>query len=254
MGRNIAQLLVAAGETVIDIPAKLASRVRVYSTGHGNKTDDTDAVAIARAALHGSNLRKVASDDSTVSLKLLSDRRRELVTARTQSACRLHRLFLELIPGGARTELSANHATGLLDDLDVIDTAGRTRVELAREHIVDIERLDAMTKAAGKRIAEAVKEPKMTVIDVYGVGPLNAALILGEVGDIARFATRDQFASFAATAPYRLHNWEEDKTVTGYNSKQAPLWSHPLNRGRLSRSARSADKSLRRQSDDASRR
>ena len=58
MGRNIAQRLVAVGETVIDVPAKLAARVRVYSTEHGDKTDDTDAVAVARAALHIRNLRQ----------------------------------------------------------------------------------------------------------------------------------------------------------------------------------------------------
>lgn len=48
IGRSIAQRLVAAGESVVDVPAKLATRVRVYSTGHGNKTDRADAVAIAR--------------------------------------------------------------------------------------------------------------------------------------------------------------------------------------------------------------
>ena len=141
----------------------------------------------------------------------LSDRRRELVAARTQSACRRHRLFLELIPGGARTELSAKHAASLLDDLDVTDTAGRTRVELAREHIADIQRLDTMIKVAGKRIAEAVKESKTSVIDVYGVGPLNAALIIGEVSDIARFATRDQFASFAGTAPLSVSSGDHNR-------------------------------------------
>lgn len=211
MGRNIAQLLVAAGETVIDVPAKLASRVRVYSTGHGNKTDDTHAVAFARAALHSRNLRRVVTDDSTVRLKLLSDRRRELVAARTQSACRLHRLFLELIPGGARTELTAKHPTGLLDGLDFTGPASRTRLELAREHITDIERLDSMIKTAGNRIAEAVQESKTSVIDVYGVGPLNAALNLDEVGDIARFATRDQFASFAGTAPLSVSSGDHNR-------------------------------------------
>jgi transposase len=49
VGRSIAQRLVAFDETVIDVPAKLATRVRVYSTGHGTKTDNTDAIAIARA-------------------------------------------------------------------------------------------------------------------------------------------------------------------------------------------------------------
>jgi transposase len=211
MGRNIAQRLVAAGETVIDVPAKLASRVRVYSTGHGNKTDDTDAVAVARAALHSRNLRRVTADDSTVRLKLLSDRRRELVGLRTQAACRVHRLFLELIPGGARTELSAAHATKLLDALQVTDVAGRTRVELAREHVADIERLDAMIKTAGKRITEAVKDAKTSVTDVYGVGPINGALILGEVGNIARFDTRDQFASYAGTAPLSVSSGDHNR-------------------------------------------
>ncbi|HUG09036.1 MAG TPA: transposase [Acidimicrobiia bacterium] len=55
IGRSIAQRLVAAGELVVDVPAKLATRVRVYSTGHGAKTDQTDAVAIARAALHSTH-------------------------------------------------------------------------------------------------------------------------------------------------------------------------------------------------------
>ena len=76
MGRNIAQLLAAAGETVIDVPAKLASRVRINSTGRGNKTDDTDAGAVARAALHSRNLRRVTADDSTVRLKTVDVRSR----------------------------------------------------------------------------------------------------------------------------------------------------------------------------------
>jgi hypothetical protein len=38
-GRSLAQRLVADGELVLDVPAKLAARVRVYSQGHGRKTD-----------------------------------------------------------------------------------------------------------------------------------------------------------------------------------------------------------------------
>ena len=141
VGRNIAQRLVACGEVVIDVPAKLATRVRVYSTGHGTKTDDTDAVAIARAAIHSRHLRHVQPDDANVALKLLSDRRTELVHARTQAVCRLHRLLRELIAGGARLELSAEHAFDLLTALDLEDPAGRMRVELGLEHVGDIARL-----------------------------------------------------------------------------------------------------------------
>jgi hypothetical protein len=77
IGGSVAQQLVAGGEMVVDMPAKLATRVRVYSTGHGTKTDQTDAVAIARAALHSKHLRIVRADDENVALKLLSDRRHE---------------------------------------------------------------------------------------------------------------------------------------------------------------------------------
>ena len=77
VGRSIAQRLVGFDERVYDVPAKLATRVRVYSTGHGSKTDNTDALAIARAALHSQHLRIVKPDDETVALKLLSDRRKE---------------------------------------------------------------------------------------------------------------------------------------------------------------------------------
>lgn len=50
-GRSLAQRLVVDGETVLDVPAKLAARVRVYSQGHGRKTDVDDAVSIGLAAL-----------------------------------------------------------------------------------------------------------------------------------------------------------------------------------------------------------
>ena len=41
-GRSLAQRLVADGEPVLDVPAKLAARVRVYSRGHGRKTGKDD--------------------------------------------------------------------------------------------------------------------------------------------------------------------------------------------------------------------
>lgn len=58
-GRSLAQRLVADGETVLDVPAKLAARVRVYSRGHGRKTDKDDAVSVGLAALDGTGIRLV---------------------------------------------------------------------------------------------------------------------------------------------------------------------------------------------------
>ena len=187
MGRNIAQRLVAVGETVIDVPAKLSTRVRVYSTGHGTKTDHTDAVAIARAAIHSKHLRLVRPDDPNVALKFLSDRRHEVVRSRTSSVCRLHRLIRELIPGGTRRDLTAQRAFDLVTALEVDDPANEMRVELALDHIDDIRRFDLHIDELTKRINATVKESKTTLVRIYGVGPLNAGLILGEVGDVSRF-------------------------------------------------------------------
>ena len=87
-GRSLAQRLVADGELVLDVPAKLAARVRVYSQGHGRKTDQDDAVSIGLAALDGSGVAPVAPDGVLASLRLLSDRREELCALRTQAVCR----------------------------------------------------------------------------------------------------------------------------------------------------------------------
>ena len=82
MGQLLAQRLVGAEEVVVDVPAKLATRVRVYSTGHGRKTDRHDAISIARAAVHARHL--VSRDGDRDALKLLTEHRRELVVARTR--------------------------------------------------------------------------------------------------------------------------------------------------------------------------
>lgn len=102
IGRQLAQRLVADGETVVDVPAKLSTRVRAMSTGHGRKTDPVDARAVAIVALRNGGLTGVTPDDDTVALRLLSERRRDLVRTRTQTVNRLHQLLLELVPAGAQ--------------------------------------------------------------------------------------------------------------------------------------------------------
>jgi transposase len=211
VGRSVAQRLIGAGETVVDVPAKLATRVRVYSTGHGNKTDRADAVAIARAALHSKHLRMVRPDDENVALKLLSDRRHELVASRTQSVCRLHRLIRELIPGGTPRALTAQRAEVLVSGLNVSDPAGKMRIELALDHIDDIKRFDLRLDQVTLKIHAAVKDSGSTLTRIYGVGPVTAGLILGEVGDVSRFPTRNHFASYTGTAPIAVSSGDNNR-------------------------------------------
>jgi Transposase len=101
LGRALAQRLVGDGERVVDVPAKLAARVRVLSVGHGRKSDPDDAVSVAEAARSVPALRRVAVEDQATVLHLVTKRRQELVAARTQAINRLHRLLMDLVPGGA---------------------------------------------------------------------------------------------------------------------------------------------------------
>jgi transposase len=105
LGRGIAQLLFTAGEPVLDVPAKLAAHARLLGTSSARMTDLADACSVAAAALHHRRLRPVALEDQTVVLRLLSDRRDDLVAERTRTLSRLHVLLADLHPA-APTESS----------------------------------------------------------------------------------------------------------------------------------------------------
>ena len=201
IGRHVAQRLVADGETVLDVPAKLSARARVFSTGHGRKTDATDAHSIAVVAVRTPGLAQVAVDGQLVALRLLADRRDELAGARTRTVNRLHRLLLELIPAGAPRFLSATQAKALLATVRPRDIAGRTRRQLAAELLAEIVVLDRKLKDSEKRLTDAVTATDSSLPNLYGVGPVGAARILGDVGDIARFRSKAHFASWTGTAP-----------------------------------------------------
>jgi len=208
VGRQLAQRLVADGERVIDVPAKLSTRVRVLDTGHGRKNDPADAHAVGVAALRRRGLTEMTLDDETVALRLLSDRRRELVRTRTQTLNRIHQLLMELIPSGAPKRLSATKAKQLIATVRPRDVAGRTRRAMVVEMIDDVVILDRKIKAVTKQIRDAVAATGTSLTDIIGVGPVIAATILGEVGDVSRFPSRHHFASFTGTAPVEASSGE----------------------------------------------
>ena len=123
---------------VAGVPAKLSARARVFSTGQGRKTGPAGAHWVALAGLHSPGLRVITADDATVALRLLADRRDELGTARAQTVNRLHRLLLELLPGGAKKFLSAAQARELLATVRPRDIAGKTRRRLAAGLITEL--------------------------------------------------------------------------------------------------------------------
>ena len=77
-GRPLAQRLLADGEHVVDVPAKLSARARLFDTGHNRKTDAHDAHAVAVVAVRTRGLRVLAYDEELEVLRMLVDRREEL--------------------------------------------------------------------------------------------------------------------------------------------------------------------------------
>ena len=211
IGRHVAQRLVADGETVLDVPAKLSARARVFATGQGRKTDPVDAHSVAVVALRTPGLRRVEIDDTTVALRLLVDRRDQLGRARTEVVSRLHHLLLELVPGGAKKDLSAPQARDLLNTVRPRDVVGKTRRRLASELIGDLTVIDKKIKAAKQELTELVAATGSRLLDLHGIGPSGAARLLGDIGDIHRFASRAHFASWNGTAPIDASSGDQNR-------------------------------------------
>ncbi|MDP9433956.1 MAG: IS110 family transposase [Actinomycetota bacterium] len=209
VGRHLAQRLVADGEPVLDVPAKLSARVRVFSTGQGRKTDATDAHSVAVVALRTPGLRAVRVDDATVALRLLVDRRDELGAARTLTVNRLHRLLVELVAGGAKKFLSATQAKALLATVRPRDVVGKTRRLLAAELVGELAAIDKKIKTANAQLTELVEATGSTLLELNGIGPSGAARLLGDIGDVSRFPSRGHFASWNGTAPLDASSGEQ---------------------------------------------
>ena len=208
-GRPLAQRLVAAGEEVLDVPAKLAARVRLFDTGHNRKTDALDAHSIAMVAVRTTGLRVLAADGDLEALRMLTDRRDELARHRVQTVNRLQRLLSELLPGHHKKDLSALQAKAMLATVRPRDIAGKTRRRIAAEEIADLVALDTKLKKIKAELKAAIEDRGSTLLDIYGIGPAGAARILADVGDVARFADRNRFASWTGTAPLDASSGEQ---------------------------------------------
>ena len=201
IGRHIARRLIADGEHVVDVPPKLSARTRVFATGQGRKTDAADAHSVALAATRMTGLRPVIDDEQLAVLRILADRRRSLVEDHTRMISQLHQLLLELIPGGAKEDLSAAQAKRLLATVRPRDAAGQARRRVAAELISDLERIYQRKKAADKELRTLLKATGTTLTSLNGIGPSGAARLLVEAGDPARFPDKAHFASWNGTAP-----------------------------------------------------
>jgi transposase len=211
LGHLLAQQLVAAGEQVVDVQPKLGARVRLLSSGTSNKNDPNDARSVAVAALRSPACHQVRADDHVVVLRVWSRRHRQLSSLRTQAACRLHAVLCEITPGGVPKNITANQAAAILGAHQPADGVAAAWHDVAGEHLADLRRIDAMLAGIKKKLAAAVKASGTSLTGVFGVGPVIAATVIGDVADITRFPTAGKFASYNGTAPIEVSSGNRKK-------------------------------------------
>jgi len=210
-GRPLAQRLLEAGESVVDVPAKLAARVRLFDTGHNRKTDALDAHSIAIVAVRTKGLRVLKVDGELEALRMRTDRREALTRRRVQTVNRLQGLLAELLPGQAKKDITTLQAKAMLASVRPRDIAGKTRRCIAVEELAELVAVEAKIKKATAELKVIVVARGSRLMDLRGVGPVVAARVLADVGDVARFADRNRFASWTGTAPLDASSGEQNR-------------------------------------------
>ena len=202
LGRHLAGRLAAAGESVVEVPPKLSARVRVLSSGNARKNDGRDALATALAASRQERLAAVDHETTSEVLRLLSERREDLVAERTRALNRLHGLLRDLVPGGVAGTLSAHRAARVLRGIRPRGASSRVRRRLASEILRDVRTLDRKIADLNERIEAELEASGTALTDILGVGSILAARIIGTVGDVG--ASRVRLTS--PPTPVR-HRW-----------------------------------------------
>jgi transposase len=192
--------LLTSGQQVVRVPPKLMAQTRASARTRG-KSDPIDALAVARAVLREPDLPVASHDEVSRELKLLVDRREDLVGQRTSTINRLlwrvHELDPERAPKAASLDL-AKHRDLLRGWLN---TVPGLVAELARDELADITRLTEAINALAKRIGERVRTVAPRLLATPGCGELTAAKLVGEAAGVTRFKSEAAFARHAGVAP-----------------------------------------------------
>ena len=216
LGAGLARFLHDHGIDVREVPCALTVRERRRLRRPG-KSDPTDALAIARITARDTDLPPSRQAGPAEDLKVLSDYRDELLALRNAEGNRLHADLAIVHPGYAQVcrrltaERSLAAAEQLLAGLPLV------RAQVARRRITRLRELDREIGDLADQLAKLVAASHTRLVDLVGIGPVLAARILGEVGDVGRFPDADHFAAANGTAPIPVASGRTDR--------------HRLNRG-----------------------
>ena len=240
---GLERFLVGRGERVVRVAPKLMGRSRKGSRSAG-KSDSIDALAIARAALaeDPDNLPAATVDEQALEIKLVLDHHDDLVAQRSGDQRRLRWHLHDLWP---ELELPA----GCLDRERRLQKVSRRlaraeqsrRVTISRELVGAIRARTRRIRELQRELGTLIAEKAPQLLQLPGCGVLTAARIVGDVGDISRFASDAKLARLAGIAPIPVSSGMRDRhrLDRGGNRKlNCAFHRLAVNQGRLHADAR----------------
>ena len=197
------RFLIGRGERVVRVAPRLMAEARRAVRSRG-KSDEIDAIAVARAALRErpENLPAAQLAGTELDLRLLVDHRERLVRQRTALGndlrWNLHDLWPELaIP--SRALLTRKWLGKLARRLARAEQTARVRI--ARDELRRIADLGREIDRLEHEIGELVGQTAPQLLAEPGCGPLTAAKLVGEIAGADRFASDAKLARAAGLAP-----------------------------------------------------
>lgn len=192
--------LLDAGQTVVRVSPRLMGATRRAGRERG-KSDPIDATAVARAAQAHPDLPVARHDEASRELKLLVDRREDLVAERTRMMNRLRWHLHEIDPDLAPPIRSLDRAVVVVTLRAQLVELESLVARIALEVLDDIASRNAQIRSLERRITAAVEVTAPVLLELPGCGPLTAAKIVGETAGIDRFTSEAAYAMFTGTAP-----------------------------------------------------
>ena len=113
-------------------------------------------------------------------------------------------MLCDLVPGGVSRPIYAAHAARILQQITPPDAVAAARCELAAAFLEDLRGVDARIRETRKKLATAVAAAGTSLTGLFGVGPVIAAAVIGDVRDVSRFPSRNHFAAYDGTAPIEV--------------------------------------------------
>jgi transposase len=208
-GKGFAQFLLGQGETdVREVRPQRTAQYRRRGRSQ-DKTDQSDALAIARVLLaEGETLPQVPVDDVSTELRLLSDHRDNLVVERTRLINQLHAQMLQLDPA-YKTKSGPLTARAGLRYCQALTVPGasslvQTRLLVVHQLADQLLRLEREIATVTGELVARVRATSTPLLGLRGVGEITAARVMGEIGVVPRLASSAALAAYSGTAPVAL--------------------------------------------------